>query len=96
MNHLLKRHHCIFCSLKIKSFFSLLLLFISLQPGCVERPRGVETSGVSDKTNNDTLFLGKGSTTPYIKGTFITFSGKDNWDQDHWEAHMKEMQEVGL
>ena len=42
------------------------------------------------------MHLGKGSTTPYIKGTFITFSGKNNWDPDKWDTHMKEMQEIGI
>jgi hypothetical protein len=69
---------------------------MSFHLGCVDRPGSTETSGKTDTTNIDALRLGKGSTTPYIKGTFIGFGGKDNWDADKWDAHMKEMKEIGI
>lgn len=42
------------------------------------------------------LSLGKSSTTPFMKGTFITFWNKSGWNSTDWENHMKEMLEVGI
>ncbi|VAW10568.1 hypothetical protein MNBD_BACTEROID03-1778 [hydrothermal vent metagenome] len=42
------------------------------------------------------LPMGNGSTTPYMRGTFIDFWGKQDWSSSDWDAHMVEMKEVGI
>jgi hypothetical protein len=64
--------------------------------GCADKSGNTEKSIITDTTNIESLNMGKGSTTPFIKGTFIFFGGKDNWDFDKWDAHMKEMKEIGI
>ena len=83
-------------SREIRAFFSLILLGISFNFGCVDRSGNTGKSIETDASEIESLYLGKGSTTPYIHGTFIFLGGKDNWDDDKWDAHMKEMKEIGI
>ena len=76
--------------------FAFLFLTISvLTTGC-ENGKDPVTPDEPDEEYLDTLIMGNGSTTPYIKGTFVDFWGKEYWDFTKWDAHIKEMKEIGI
>jgi len=50
----------------------------------------------SEELDLSYLQTGDGTTTPYIKGTFIDFWHKTSWDMAMWNAHMHEMSEIGI
>lgn len=86
---------------KINATFIVFALFLFL--GCQnksydpveESPNSAEAEGF-DNIDLSYLPLGKGSTTPYMKGTFIDFWYKSNWTSSDWDNHMAEMQEIGI
>ena len=96
MFQLHKSNNCFDHSRGIIASIWLFLIFISLFSGCVDKPGKKEKSNLTDAKNDEFPIMGKGSTTPFIKGTFVYFGGKDDWDFNKWDAHMKEMKEIGI
>jgi len=91
----------------VKRFFSmhlvqtrnislLVLLFFSIITVGCKKDDNNGPDNPPDTAPIDTLVPGNGTTTPYIKATFIDFWHKENWDVSKWSIHMQEMKEIGI
>lgn len=80
------------------SLFFSILLFV----GCKQyiepdaKVKDVEQIAQKEETSNSSARHGKGYTQPYLTGTFVDFWYKSNWSQAQWNAHLAEMQLVGV
>ncbi len=72
-----------------------LSLFLVATISCKEK--AIEPDIEPPIEEEDTIIGGGiGSTTPYISTTFIDFWDKSGWGATHWDAHMKEIKEIGI
>ncbi len=93
MYHLFK-NYCVTGSSFIKSFLFLSLILMSVViMGC---KKNIPDDQPDIPAAIDTLVPGNGTTSPYIKATFIDFWHKENWDVLQWSSHMQEMKEIGI
>ena len=80
----------------LKYILTVLGFFVFIE--CSNEPDLIEHKDPNGEEEEypDNLELGKGSTSPLMKGTFVTFWNKANWNSIDWESHMKEMHEIGI
>ena len=83
--------------IKLKTAILLLFSGLFLFFACAENSNPIVIEKEKEKKETkDTLFWGNGTTTPYIKGTFVDFWKKSNWDSNKWDEQIKEMKEIGI
>ena len=81
--------------IKTRTLFILLFLSSILITGCDKGDHPIVPDD-EEETGDTLIHGGIGTTTPYIKGTFIDFWGKENWTGALWDTHMQEMKELGI
>jgi len=93
MYHLFKNYFVTGSSF-IKSYLLLSLILMSVViMGCKKNKPDDQPD---TPTAIDTLVPGNGTTSPYIKATFIDFWHKENWDVLQWSSHIQEMKKIGI